>query len=75
MARLGASATVLERGQLAVGVNNSTDFIRPVVVGSLHVVAIVIQQGDFTSLTPITKTVARFAYIATVRSGCQMMAK
>jgi 1,4-dihydroxy-2-naphthoyl-CoA hydrolase len=45
VATLGASAAVLDRGQFAVGVNNNTDFIRPVVEGRLQVVAVAVQQG------------------------------
>ena len=44
-ASIGASAAVAERGQFAVGVNNSTDFLRPVTTGRLDVVAEPVQQG------------------------------
>jgi 1,4-dihydroxy-2-naphthoyl-CoA hydrolase len=44
-ASLGASAAVLDRGQFAVGVNNNTDFLRPLVAGRVLVVAEPIQQG------------------------------
>jgi 1,4-dihydroxy-2-naphthoyl-CoA hydrolase len=44
-ASVGASAAVLERGQFAVGVNNNTDFLRPLVRGRVRVVAEPIHQG------------------------------
>jgi 1,4-dihydroxy-2-naphthoyl-CoA hydrolase len=44
-ASIGASAAVADRGQFAVGVNNSTDFLRPMTSGRLDVVAEPIQQG------------------------------
>jgi 1,4-dihydroxy-2-naphthoyl-CoA hydrolase len=44
-ASIGASAAVLERGQFAVGVNNNTDFVRPMTTGRVDVVAEPIQQG------------------------------
>jgi 1,4-dihydroxy-2-naphthoyl-CoA hydrolase len=44
-ASIGASAAVADRGQFAVGVNNSTDFLRPVTTGRLDVVAEPVQQG------------------------------
>lgn len=45
MATLGASRAVAERGQYSVGVNNNTDFLRPLVAGRVQVVAEAIQQG------------------------------
>lgn len=47
---LGACAAVFERGQRAVGVHNSTDFLRPVVEGRIDVVATPIQQGRVQQL-------------------------
>jgi uncharacterized protein (TIGR00369 family) len=44
-ASIGASAAALERGQFAVGVNNNTDFLRPMTSGRLDVVAEPLQQG------------------------------
>ncbi|WP_369258368.1 PaaI family thioesterase [Geodermatophilus amargosae] len=44
-ASIGASAAVADRGQFAVGVNNNTDFLRPVTAGRLDVVAEPVQQG------------------------------
>ncbi|MFF3754700.1 PaaI family thioesterase [Streptomyces sp. NPDC002018] len=44
-ASLGASAVVEERGQFAVGVDNLTDFLRPVRAGELDLVARPAQIG------------------------------
>ena len=44
-ASLGASAAVEQRGQFAVGLNNTTDFLRPVTDGRVEVVAEPIMQG------------------------------
>jgi uncharacterized protein (TIGR00369 family) len=49
-ASVGASAAVLERGQFAVGVNNITDFLRPMVRGRVKVVAEPIHQGSTQQL-------------------------
>ena len=38
-ASLGASTAVADRGQIAVGVANSTDFIRPISSGAVEVLA------------------------------------
>jgi 1,4-dihydroxy-2-naphthoyl-CoA hydrolase len=53
-ATVGASAAVLERGQFAVGVNNTTDFIRPLVSGRVQVVAEPIHQGSTQQLWEAT---------------------
>jgi uncharacterized protein (TIGR00369 family) len=65
-ASIGASAAVADRGQFAVGVNNSTDFLRPLTTGTVEVVAEPIQQGRTLQLWLVTlsrpedgKTVAR----------------
>ena len=65
-ASIGASAAVLDRGQFAVGVNNQTDFLRPMSSGRVDVVAEPIQQGRTLQLWLVTltraddgKTVAR----------------
>ncbi len=55
-ASIGASAAVSERGQFAVGVNNSTDFLRPMTAGRLDVVAEPIQQGRTLQLWLVTLT-------------------
>ncbi len=50
VASVGASAAVLDRGQFAVGVNNTTDFLRPHVSGRVNVVAEPIHQGSTQQL-------------------------
>jgi 1,4-dihydroxy-2-naphthoyl-CoA hydrolase len=55
-ASIGASAAVADRGQFAVGVNNSTDFLRPVQTGRVDVVAEPIQQGRTLQLWLVTLT-------------------
>jgi 1,4-dihydroxy-2-naphthoyl-CoA hydrolase len=55
-ASIGASAAVLERGQFAVGVNNNTDFLRPMTAGRLDVVAEPIQQGRTLQLWQVLLT-------------------
>jgi uncharacterized protein (TIGR00369 family) len=45
LASIGASAAVVERGQFAVGVNNNTDFLRPLIEGKVRLVAEPIMQG------------------------------
>ncbi|MQA32769.1 PaaI family thioesterase [Modestobacter roseus] len=55
-ASVGASAAVAERGQFAVGVNNSTDFLRPMTAGRLDVVAEPVQQGRTLQLWLVTLT-------------------
>ena len=65
-ASIGASAAVLDRGQFSVGVNNATDFLRPMTAGRVEVVAEPIQQGRTLQLWLVTlsrvedgKTIAR----------------
>jgi uncharacterized protein (TIGR00369 family) len=53
---LGASAAVADRGQYAVGVNNSTDFLRPVVDGRVDVVAAPVLQGRTQQLWEVEFT-------------------
>ena len=55
-ASIGASAAVLERGQFAVGVNNNSDFIRPMTAGRLDVVAEPVQQGRTLQLWQVLLT-------------------
>ncbi|WP_164701934.1 PaaI family thioesterase [Modestobacter sp. KNN46-3] len=55
-ASVGASAAVVERGQFAVGVNNSTDFLRPMTAGRLDVLAEPVQQGKTLQLWLVTLT-------------------
>lgn len=57
-ASVGASAAVLDRGQVAVGVANNTDFLRPVTSGAVHVVAEPIQQGHSQQLWQVLITSA-----------------
>jgi 1,4-dihydroxy-2-naphthoyl-CoA hydrolase len=45
IASAGACAAVAERGQYAVGTSNATDFLRPVTVATVEVVAEPIFQG------------------------------
>jgi 1,4-dihydroxy-2-naphthoyl-CoA hydrolase len=54
VASVGASLAVLNRGQFAVGVNNSTDFLRPLVSGRVQVVAEPIHQGASQQLWQVT---------------------
>ncbi len=49
-ATTGAYQAVKDRGQLAVGVNNVTDFLRPHQQGRLRVVAEPLQQGKSQQL-------------------------
>ena len=53
-ASVGASAAVLDRGQFAVGVNNITDYLRPLVRGRVKVVAEPIHQGATQQLWQVT---------------------
>jgi uncharacterized protein (TIGR00369 family) len=45
-----------DRGQFAVGVNNNTDFVRPMTTGRLDVVAEPIQQGRTLQLWQVVLT-------------------
>ncbi|MGY1750384.1 PaaI family thioesterase [Modestobacter sp. SYSU DS0511] len=55
-ASVGASLAVTERGQFAVGVNNSTDFLRPMTAGRVEVLAEPVQQGKTLQLWLVTIT-------------------
>jgi 1,4-dihydroxy-2-naphthoyl-CoA hydrolase len=55
-ASVGASTAVEGRGQFAVGVSNSTDFLRPVTEGSVAVVAEPIMQGKIQQLWEVIIT-------------------
>ena len=55
-ASIGASTAVVDRGQFAVGVNNNTDFVRPMTTGVLNVVAEPIQQGRTLQLWQVVLT-------------------
>jgi uncharacterized protein (TIGR00369 family) len=55
-ASVGASAAVEKRGQFAVGVSNSTDFLRPMKEGRVDVVAEPIMQGRIQQLWQVIIT-------------------
>jgi 1,4-dihydroxy-2-naphthoyl-CoA hydrolase len=55
-ASVGASAAVEERGQFAVGVSNSTDFLRPMKEGRVEVLAEPIMQGKGQQLWQVIIT-------------------
>jgi 1,4-dihydroxy-2-naphthoyl-CoA hydrolase len=66
VASIGASAAVRERGQFAVGVNNTTDFLRSMTAGRVDVVGDPLSQGRVQQLWQVVitraedgKTVAR----------------
>ena len=54
VASIGASAAVLGQGQSAVGVNNSTDFLRSVRSGRVDVIAEPVFQGRVQQLWQVT---------------------
>ena len=56
VASAGASAAVAERGMYAVGTNNTTDFLRPVSVAEVEVVAEPIFQGRTQQLWEVSIT-------------------
>jgi 1,4-dihydroxy-2-naphthoyl-CoA hydrolase len=56
VASAGACAAVGERGMYAVGTNNTTDFLRPVAVADVEVVAEAIFQGRTQQLWEISIT-------------------
>lgn len=58
-ASIGASAAVIERGEFAVGINNSTDFLRSMREGRAEVLAVPVFQGRTQQLWQVT--VARHA--------------
>jgi uncharacterized protein (TIGR00369 family) len=53
---VGASAAVADRGQIAVGVHNATDFLRPATDGRARVVALPVQQSGTQQLWEVTIT-------------------
>lgn len=55
-ASVGASAAVATEGQFAVGVNNSTDFLRPMKEGRVEILAEPIMQGRSQQLWQVTIT-------------------
>ncbi len=56
VASVGSSAAVYERGQFAVGVNNSTDFLRSMREGRVEIVAEPVIQGRVQQLWHVTIT-------------------
>jgi 1,4-dihydroxy-2-naphthoyl-CoA hydrolase len=55
-ASVGASAAVKERGQFAVGVSNSTEFLRPMKEGRVDVIAEPVMQGQSQQLWQVIIT-------------------
>jgi 1,4-dihydroxy-2-naphthoyl-CoA hydrolase len=55
-ASVGATAAVTDRGQIAVGVHNSTDFLRSTRTGTATVHAQPVQQGRTQQLWDVTIT-------------------
>jgi uncharacterized protein (TIGR00369 family) len=55
-ATVGASAAIADLGQVAVGVANNTDFLRPMTAGRLDVVAEPVQQGRTLQLWQVVLT-------------------
>lgn len=55
-ATVGASAAIADLGQVAVGVANSTDFLRPISSGTVEVLAEAIQQGRSQQLWQVAIT-------------------
>jgi 1,4-dihydroxy-2-naphthoyl-CoA hydrolase len=56
VASAGACAAVADRGMYAVGTNNTTDFLRPVAVSDVEVVAEAIFQGRTQQLWEVSIT-------------------
>jgi len=56
VASVGASAAVFELGQFAVGVNNTTDFLRAMLEGTVDIVAEPVIQGRVQQLWRVTIT-------------------
>ena len=56
VASAGACAAVADRGMYAVGTNNTTDFLRPVAVANVEVVAEAIFQGRTQQLWEVSIT-------------------
>lgn len=55
-ATVGASAAIADLGQVAVGVANNTDFLRPITAGTVQVLAEAIQQGRSRQLWQVAVT-------------------
>src|SRR4029450_4797909 len=54
--RVGAPAAVADRGQIAVGTNNNTDFLRSMTTGTVAVTAAPVQQGRTQQLWDVRIT-------------------
>ncbi len=63
-ASVGATASVYHLGQFAVGVDNFTDFVRPVTEGRLQVEARAAQQGRTLQLWDVSITDAAGKLVA-----------
>jgi len=55
-ASIGASAAVRDRGQVAVGLTNTTHFLRPLSAGRAHVEAVPLSQGRNQQLWQVDVT-------------------
>jgi 1,4-dihydroxy-2-naphthoyl-CoA hydrolase len=55
-ASVGATAAVADRGQIAVGTNNNTDFLRSMTTGTVAVTAAAVQQGRTQQLWEVRIT-------------------
>lgn len=55
-ASVGATAAVADRGQIAVGTNNNTDFLRSMTTGTVAVTATPAQQGRTQQLWDVRIT-------------------
>jgi 1,4-dihydroxy-2-naphthoyl-CoA hydrolase len=55
-ASVGATTAVADRGQIAVGTNNNTDFLRSMTTGTVAVTAAPLQQGQTQQLWEVRIT-------------------
>ena len=55
-ASVGATVAVADRGQIAVGTNNNTDFLRSMTTGTVTVTATPAQQGRTQQLWDVRIT-------------------
>jgi uncharacterized protein (TIGR00369 family) len=63
-ASVGASAAVADRGHIAVGTNNNTDFLRSMISGTVDVTAAPVQQGRTQQLWDVRITDERGRVVA-----------
>jgi uncharacterized protein (TIGR00369 family) len=73
-ASLGASAAVAEAGQIAVGVTNVTNFLRPLTSGRVTVTAKPVQQGRTQQLWQVEIADEKARLIATGQLRLQNVA-